>query len=382
MNDLKVLMISSDRKILEEGSAVAKRIKEYGKLVSELHIILMSDSSHGLKEAKLEPNIWVYPTNSPASFLRPLGAANLAKKLILDKDFVRGKSLITADSIEAGWAGLKAKDKWRIPLEVQFHTDPFSSNFKGFENHIRRMHAKKVVDNADHIRTVNESLKKTIEEKYSKSGEDISVLPIFIDKEHLDKSKVAFDLHMNFGWNAILLVVARLEPEKNIGMAIEALDLLRKKVLSIGLVIVGSGSDENILRRKVRNLALEDHVSFVGWQKELASYYHGADIFLQTSRYEGYGLSLVEAGITGLPVVTTPVGIANDFENNKELLLCPYDDPVYMAEAVSYLLENPAKRSEISINMKRSLEPKLLSKEAYLEKLIKNWQSVSLKIPE
>jgi hypothetical protein len=43
---LKVLMISSDRNIFVPGSAVSERMKEYGSLVEELHIIVLCDASH------------------------------------------------------------------------------------------------------------------------------------------------------------------------------------------------------------------------------------------------------------------------------------------------------------------------------------------------
>ena len=61
---LKVLMISTDRNILTPGSAVSERMKEYAGLVDELHIVLLSDKSHNLKETSLTPKLWVYPTNS------------------------------------------------------------------------------------------------------------------------------------------------------------------------------------------------------------------------------------------------------------------------------------------------------------------------------
>ena len=80
-NDLKVLMISSDRNILVPGSVVSERMKEYGALVEELHIVLLSDAQHGLKDKQLSKNVWVYPTNSISRFLRPRDAVKLGKKL-------------------------------------------------------------------------------------------------------------------------------------------------------------------------------------------------------------------------------------------------------------------------------------------------------------
>src|ERR1700733_5264360 len=93
---LKVLMISSDRNILVSGSAVSERMKEYGELVEELHIVLLSDASHGLTDSSLSSKVKVYPTGSSLKFLRPFGAAKLGKKIILEKKFVRGRSVITA----------------------------------------------------------------------------------------------------------------------------------------------------------------------------------------------------------------------------------------------------------------------------------------------
>ena len=79
---MKVLMISSDRKVLVPGSAVAERMKEYGALVEELYIVLLSDTSHKLKNTQLSKNVWVYPTNSLIHFLRPLGAVRIGKKIV------------------------------------------------------------------------------------------------------------------------------------------------------------------------------------------------------------------------------------------------------------------------------------------------------------
>src|SRR3990167_8455614 len=108
--NLKVLMISSDRKVLDKGSAVSERMKEYGALVEELHIVLLSDLGHGLKYRQLSGNIWVYPTNSFINFLRPLDAARLGKKIVFEKKFIRGKSVITTqDPFECGYPGMRIK---------------------------------------------------------------------------------------------------------------------------------------------------------------------------------------------------------------------------------------------------------------------------------
>jgi glycosyltransferase involved in cell wall biosynthesis len=383
LKELKVLMISTDRNILQSGSAVSERMKEYGDLVGELHIVLLSKSLEKLKETSLSKNVWVYPTNSSTKWLYPFSASSLGKKIIFDKKFTRGKSLITTqDPFECGWAGLQIKNKWRIPLEVQLHTNPYSEHFSGSLNFIRKIIAKKVIKNADHIRVVSQSVGDIIQTKFSISPKTISVLPIYIDKERIENGHITFDLHARFGWHFILLLVARLTEEKNVGMALKVLQKILAFFPDTGLVIVGAGPEESKLKSLSKSLKVDSHVAFVGWQEDLASYYRSANAFIQTSYFEGYGLALVEAGLSGLPVVTTAVGIANDLENGKDAFVCPVGDVEYMFKAVYDLIENNQKREGLKINLRHTLESKLLSKADYLKKLGGGWLETASKVHE
>ena len=376
-------MISSDRKLLEEGSAVSERMKEYGGLVEELHIVLLSDNKHGLKESKIGNNVWVYPTNSFTSILRPIDAARIGKKLVFEKKFVRGKSLITCQDLESGWAGIRIKKKWRIPLEVQMHTDPFSPYFTGFQNRVRKFFARTVLANADSIRVVSENLKSKI--LNLKSDANVYVLPIYVDKEKIENAQIAFDLHARYPWRFILLSVCRLEPEKNLEFAIRILAMVRQSFPDTGLVVVGSGSEESRLKALVKKLNLDGAIAFAGWQNDLASFYKTANAYLQTSLFEGYGLSLIEAGLSGLPVVTTPVGIAAELEHGKDAYIFPLDSArgkpeELFAAGIIDLIENNQKRENLKFNLKKTLEMKLVSKDQYLDQLLENWEKLAGRI--
>lgn len=375
---MKVLMISSDRNILTSGSPVSERMKEYGALVDELHIVLLSNASHGLKDGQISKNVWVYPTNSSVSFLRPWDATRIGEKLVYTKKFTRGECVITADSIECGWAGLKVKRKWRLPLEVQLHTDPFSPYFSGFQNRVRKFFARRVLNAADGIRVVSEDLKAKI--LNLKSDAPVYVLPIYVDQGKMGGGQIAFDLHARYGWHFIMLAVSRLSPEKNLGLAIETLALVRQRFPDTGLVVVGSGPEEGRLKSLVKKLSLDGAVEFVGWQNDLTSFYKTANLFIQTSLFEGYGLALVEAGLNGLPVVTTPVGIAGELENGKDAYICNVGDKEAFVKAVSDLIENNFKRENLRLNLKNKLEEKLISKEEYLKRMLLAWEACAKKV--
>ena len=375
---IKVLMISSDRNIAVFGSNTAERMKEYGALVEELCIVLLSDKTHGLKEVKLGENVWIYPANSSSKFLRPMDAARLGKKIVLEKKFVRGESLITTqDPFECGWAGLKVKKKWRLPLETQLHTDPFSPYFSGLENRIRKFFVKSILRQSDMVRVVSNELKAKIERMTSA---EVETLPIYVDQSRIQEQHMKFDVHSRYPWSFIMLAVSRLAPEKNLGVALEALSIVRKTFPDTGLIIVGSGPEEGRLRAVVKKLQLEGSVEFAGWQDDLASFYRTANLFIQTSLFEGYGLSLIEAGLSNLPVITTPVGIARELENGKDAYICPPENPALFAEGITDLIANNQKRENLKFNLKRVLETKLISKDDYLAKIKGNWEKASRKI--
>ena len=381
--DLKVLMISSDRKLFEEKSAVSERMKEYGNLIAELHIVNMMNTSEGFKEKQLAQNIWIYPTNSVSKYLRPVDAARIGKRIVLEKKFVRGRSLITCQDLESGWAGVRIKKKWRIPLEVQMHTDPFSPYFTGFQNRVRKFFARTILANADSIRVVSENLKSKI--LNLKSDANVYVLPIYVDKEKIENAQIAFDLHARYPWRFILLSVCRLEPEKNLEFAIRILAMVRQSFPDTGLVVVGSGSEESRLKALVKKLNLDGAIAFAGWQNDLASFYKTANAYLQTSLFEGYGLSLIEAGLSGLPVVTTPVGIAAELEHGKDAYIFPLDSArgkpeELFAAGIIDLIENNQKRENLKFNLKKTLEMKLVSKDQYLDQLLENWEKLAGRI--
>jgi glycosyltransferase involved in cell wall biosynthesis len=378
---LKVLMISSDRNIFVPGSAVSERMKEYGNLVEELHIVVLTDSSLKITSRfprdgelveskngkpaspagglKISDNVFAYPTKSAFKILRPLNAASLGKKIVLKNKFVRGLSLITTqDPFECGWAGLRIKKKWRIPLEVQIHTNLNSPYFTGFLNNIRKIIAKRVLARADSIR-------------------DVKSLPIYVEKEKIENSPINFDIHTHYPWHFIILMVCRLEKEKNLPLALKILSLVRQKFPDTGLLIVGSGREEASLKVMVKKMNLSGSVEFAGWKDDLASYYKTANAFLQTSTFEGYGMALVEAGLSGLPVITTPVGIATELEHGKDAYIYPTGRPELFAEGIIDLIENNQKRENLKANLKKTLESKLLSKEEYMAKIKDNWEHTS-----
>jgi len=303
-------MIGSDRKLFDEGSAVSQRIKEYGNLVVELHIIVFATRKHlrllkiENSKLKISNNVWVYPTNSLSRWFYPLDAIRIGKK-------IKATIITTQDPFECGWAGLKLKSILKVPLEVQIHTDIFSPYFSGFQNKVRKFLARTVLAKADKIRVVSNRIKDSLIERYPALATKIEVRPIQVDIDRIKNTAVKTNLHDKYKqFSKIILMASRLTKEKYIDLAIEAMPIILTKMPKVGLIIVGSGPEEEILKSKADKL--RDNIVFEPWSDDLPSYYKTADLFLNTSLYEGYGMTLVEAKTVGCPVVSTDVGVAKE----------------------------------------------------------------------
>ncbi len=105
------------------------------------------------------------------------------------------------------------------------------------------------------------------------------------------------------------LVVSRLEPEKNVALAIRSFAQVGKT--DSCLIIVGDGGERQTFEAQVRELDIADRVFFEGKQ-EPDAYFKIADLVLFPSRYEGYGMVIIEALAAGKPVLSTDVGIARE----------------------------------------------------------------------
>jgi glycosyltransferase involved in cell wall biosynthesis len=101
-----------------------------------------------------------------------------------------------------------------------------------------------------------------------------------------------------------ILWVGRLEPQKDIGLALETIKALNQ-VLPARLTVLGSGAQREEAERKIAVLGLAETVTLLSHVPDLAAYYADADALLITSHYEGGPAVAVEALAQGTPVVST-----------------------------------------------------------------------------
>lgn len=102
--------------------------------------------------------------------------------------------------------------------------------------------------------------------------------------------------------------VGRFSKQKNHEMLIDAFKIVHEKLPKSELHLIGEGELEDRIKNKVNELELSDCVFFEGIQKNVFPFLANADVFVFPSKWEGFGISLVEAMATGLPAVVSGVG--------------------------------------------------------------------------
>jgi len=113
----------------------------------------------------------------------------------------------------------------------------------------------------------------------------------------------------------IYLHVARCNPVKNQILLVEAFSKFVEKGYHADLIIIGSDF-ESELGESIRAKA-GYNVHFIGTRKNVGDYMLNADVFCLSSDYEGMPITILEASLAGLPIVSTPVCGAVDIVDNK-----------------------------------------------------------------
>lgn len=149
----------------------------------------------------------------------------------------------------------------------------------------------------------------------------------------------------------VLVHVGRIAHEKNLDLLLDAMDVLRRTVPDVVLLVAGEGPALGHCRGRVRSLGLDAHVRFLGYldrDGELQDCFRAGDLFVFASRTETQGLVLLEALALGVPVVALPALGARDIVGPGRGAVPAPDDAQAYAAIVAALLGDPRRRAQLA----------------------------------
>lgn len=144
-----------------------------------------------------------------------------------------------------------------------------------------------------------------------------------------------------------VLAVGRLAPVKGFDTLLEAWAMVQADFPDWTLTIVGEGDERCNLEARMQTLDIAGSVSLPGTTADVETYYRSASVFCLASRYEGFGMVLVEAMAHGLAVVSTQceAGPRELLEGEDAIATVAVDDPHAMAMALGAVMGDAAARA-------------------------------------
>lgn len=194
-----------------------------------------------------------------------------------------------------------------------------------------------------HVVTAGESLRRQLMRESGVAPERVTSIPTGIDTTRFspgDKRTARRALGLNADTRYIG-VLATLRSWKGHLYLLQALARLARSDLR--LLIVGEGPMRGPIEAKIAELRLADSVRLVGQQENPEDWLRSLDMFcLPSYANEGVPQAILQAMLTALPIVTTPVGaILEAVSDGETALIVPPKDFVALAEAIDKLMREP-----------------------------------------
>lgn len=204
------------------------------------------------------------------------------------------------------------------------------------------------IDRSDIIITISENTKKEIIEEFGISEEKVKIVYPSFDTIDSNQSFQMITKKFNIPTKYILYV-GNLEPRKNIDVLIKAFAALKKETdLDYHLVIAGQkGWLYESIFKTVEALGISRYITFTGYisTEDKSALYKNASLFLYPSLYEGFGIPILEAMSSGVPVICSNTSSMPEVVGDAALLIRP-DEPVHIAEAMHSMLTSADLREE------------------------------------
>lgn len=149
-----------------------------------------------------------------------------------------------------------------------------------------------------------------------------------------------------------LLAVGRLAPQKGFDLLIQAFQRLGAEFPRWQLCILGEGSERPVLQAQIDAAGLQDRIHLLGLAGNVGQWYEAADLYVMSSRFEGFPNTLVEAMACGLPAVSfdCDTGPRDIIRHEVDGLLVPVGGVAALEAALRRLMDDDGLRQRFAAN--------------------------------
>jgi len=344
---------------------------------------LIRDSLPLLRDAGFDLSLWVMkeggaqlaPIQESGQSVRALshssavGAAPLARLL---RDIRGGRFDLIHSHLF--WANLcaRAAGKWAgVPVVINSHhgTD-------GWLSLSHRLLERSTVSLADRLVACSEAVRRCAVERLRLPAHKVVTIPNGVPLQRFASRESREQMRATLGLDPASRVIGSVgrldEPVKGYAVLLQAMDILSGSTPNVVCLICGDGPARAQLEQSVRERNLSEKVRFLGERHDIPMVLQALDLYVQPSLMEGFGLSVLEAMATGLPVVATNSGgLPEVVRDGVTGDLVPPGDPLSLARRLQALLEDPGRRADYGREGERRARS-----EFPLERMVRGWSEL------
>jgi len=258
---------------------------------------------------------------------------------------------------------------WKVEIR-QFprFEDLYSLYVRLFHKTFARIENRSI-DNADSIITVSEAVKKELKE-YGVGIENVTTIWNGVDTNLFHPGEKPPEKN--------ILYVGRLVTRKGLADLVECAKFIIHQRPDCVFTIVGSGLLEQKMKKRIKQLNITNHFSFVGnvSQEKLVEYYQKAWVYVLPSYYEGLPKTLLEAMACGLPTVVTNIpGNVDVAVNGVTGVIVPPKNPKELALAINKILDDGDLRKRMGEAGRKRTE-EVFTWDAIAKQVIKVYEDI------
>ncbi len=193
----------------------------------------------------------------------------------------------------------------------------------------------------DYIICQSEDMKKDLIENYSIEADKLIIINNPVDFNLINKQPDDKITWMNCKRRKRIIAIGKLTEQKGFDFLLEAFAMIQS--MNSRLYILGTGEKEIELKNLCRTLGISDRVEFMGFKENPFMYLKKADVFVLSSRYEGFPNVVLEAMACGKQVVAfnCPGGLNEIITNGKNGWLVESGNIIELARTIEYALSHP-----------------------------------------
>lgn len=242
-----------------------------------------------------------------------------------------------------------------------------------YERHVSK--SIEVRKNASVFKMINTKMKLLLMDLLSKTFNKFVVLTIENRREWKGKNVVVISNPLSFYpiessalVNKKVIAVGKQSHQKGYDLLLQSWKLVQDKNPDWQLEIYGKKDASQGLEQQAKQLKIENSVSFFEPEKNIKEKYLQSSIYVMSSRFEGFGMVLIEAMACGVPCVSfnCPFGPSDIIKDNEDGFLVENGNTIQLAEKLNLLIKNKDIRNDFGKNAKQNVkrfQPEIILKQ-------------------